>query len=84
MSYHHRDADFWRKYELPEPEAAPHGTEEEILSNMKQLVPNSWKLEGNKLVGKTEMGTLVQYIPTDYILEGSTSDGLPKFKRIVL
>ncbi len=82
--YFHPQADFWRKYELPEPEAIPHGTPDDISNEMKKLMPSSWHLQGNKLIGKTEMGTLVQTIPTDYILTGTDSSGLPVFTKVVL
>ena len=51
---------------------------------MKQLKPNSWKLEGNKLIGETEYGPLVQFIPTDRVLTGTDDNGLPIFKQIVI
>lgn len=82
--YYHPDTDYWREYEIKPPEATAHGTEEEILSNLKQLKPNTWHLEGNKLIGMTEMGKLVQFIPTDYICTGTDSNGLPKLQRVVL
>lgn len=82
--YYHPDTDAMRKLDVALPTADSHGTEQEIQENMKQLLPNSWKLEGNRLIGKTELGNLVQTIPTDYILEGTDSEGLPKFRKIVL
>ena len=81
--YFHPQADFWRKYELPEPEATPHGTPDDISSEMKKLMPDSWHLQGNKLIGKTEMGTLVQTIDPAYILVGTDDKGLPIFKQVV-
>lgn len=80
--YHHPQEDFFRKLNVPLPSATPHFSEDEILSNMKQLKPNTWKLEGNRLIGKTELGTLVQTIPTDVVLTGTDSNGLPVFKKI--
>lgn len=82
--YYHPDTDAFRKLDLDPPEATPHGTPDDITENMKQLMPNSWHLEGNKLIGKTEMGTLVQTIDPAYILEGTDSNGLPKFRRVIL
>ena len=63
------------------PSVEPHGTEEDIKSKLKQLLPYKWHLEGNKLYGQTDMGTLVQYIPTDYILVGE-DNGLPKLVKV--
>ena len=66
------------------PSSEPHGTEEDIRNNMKQLLPNQWRLEGNILKGKTQMGELVQRIPTDYILKGTDERGLPILEKIKL
>ena len=61
-----------------------HGTEDDIRANLKELRPKSWRLEGNRLIGETEMGPLVQMIPTDYILKGTDDKGLPILEKIVL
>ena len=61
-----------------------HGTEADIQNNMKKLMPNSWRMEGNQLIGMTDVGELRQTISTDYILEGTDEAGLPKFKKVVL
>lgn len=66
------------------PEHLPHGTPDIIRENMRRLKPNSWKLAGNKLIGETEMGPLVQFIPTNYICVGTDEDGLPKLQKISL
>lgn len=85
QSYHHPDEDFFRKVlDAPPPTISEHGTEEDVRANMKQLLPSSWRLEGNQLVGMTEMGELRQTIPTDHILIGTDDKGLPIFHRIVL
>lgn len=82
--YYHPDSDFIRKLGGTPPQSFTHITEEEIKENMKQLKPNSWKLEGNKLIGETEYGPLVQFIPTDRVLTGTDDNGLPIFKQIVI
>lgn len=64
------------------PEHIPHGTPDVIQDNIRHLRPHSWRLEGNQLIGKTDMGPLVQTISTDYICMGSDENGLPIFKRI--
>jgi len=79
--YYHPQTDQYRKWGLEPPETIPHGTEGEIKEKLTRLKPNSWRLEGNKLIGETEMGPLVNFIPTDYILTG-TKNGLPIFKKI--
>jgi hypothetical protein len=49
---------------------------------MRELLPHTWKLEGNKLTGMTEMGPLVQMIPTDYVLKGMDDSGKPIFAKV--
>lgn len=62
-----------------------HGISSDNLhEHMRQLLPHSWKLEGNLLSGMTDMGPLVQTIPTDYILTGTDDRGLPVFEKVVL
>lgn len=80
--YYHPDHDFWAKRKLPVPSVEMHGTEEDISAHMTKLKPTMWKLEGNKLIGETEMGQLVNFIPSNYILLGTGEDGLPILKEI--
>ena len=82
--YYHPDTDFIRKLGAAPPVAIPHLTEEELAENMKQFKPNEWRLEGNKLIGETEIGTLVQFIPTDVVLTGTDENGLPTFRKVVV
>lgn len=83
--YYHPDSDYYRKkLGVEPPKATPHVTEEEMANNMQRLMPNSWTLEGNELVGMTEMGELRQTIPTDYICTGTDDKGLPILKKVVL
>ena len=70
--------------DVPLPEAHPHGTDDDIRNNMNRPLPNSWKLEGNQLKGMTDMGELVQTIPTNKILVGVDKKGLPIFRDIVV
>lgn len=75
---------FYRKHGKAPPKHWEHGTEQEIRENMVRLRPGSWRLEGNQLIGQTELGTLVQTVPSDVILVGTDDDGLPMFKRVIL
>jgi hypothetical protein len=79
-----RIAAFYRKHGKEPPKSFSHGTEAEIQENLQLLKPNSWRLEGNQLIGETELGPLVQTIPTDRILVGTDDDGLPVFRKVVL
>lgn len=62
----------------------PHGTDDEIRSNMKQLKPTNWRQEGNELIADTELGPLINYLPTDMILTGVDEQGLPILQKIKL
>ena len=67
------------------PGTTAHGvTSDNINEHMRKLMPNKWRLEGNKLIGETEMGPLVQTIPTDVILAGTDDKGLPIFAQVKL
>lgn len=80
-----KELQFYDKHNKQRPSHAQHGVSPDNLSeHMRQLKPNKWKLHGNVLTGETDMGTLSQTIPTDYILTHTDEDGLPVFKKIVL
>ena len=64
------------------PTHSAHMTDEQIQEHSKKLLPRSWKLEGNKLKGQTDMGELVLFIGTDYILTGTDEQGLPILKKV--
>lgn len=74
-----REFESWRK---PLPSIKAHGYPDEIRENLKQMKPKTWKLQGNKLTGETEIGELAQFIPTNYVLLKTDEDGLPVFKKI--
>ena len=75
---------FYKKHGKAPPKHFEHGTEAEIQENMVRLRPGTWRLEGNQLIGQTEMGPLRQTIPTDVILVGTDDDGRPRFRKVVL
>lgn len=72
----------FEKWNQPPPKVFHHGTEDEIKTNMTALKPDSWVLEGNKLTTQTEVGPLVQFIPTSHIMTGTDKKGMPVFKKI--
>lgn len=71
------------KHGVKRPDNIPHVHEADIEKNMQRLMPHSWKLEGNKLIGMTDVGPLVQFIDPNYILTGTDDKGLPMFKKVV-
>lgn len=76
---------WYDKVNKARPTHIPHGiNSEDVGDHMRELKPHSWRLEGNKLIGETDMGPLVQMIPTDYICTGTDDKGLPVLKKVVL
>jgi len=76
---------WFNRMNVPEPVHLEHGIDtKDISKNLKRLNTTNWKLEGNTLTAETEMGKLVQKIPTDYVLIGEDSEGLPILKKIVV
>lgn len=84
MNEEERIARFYQKHGVAPPSRDKHGTEDDIKASMQRLKPNEWYLEGNKLIGRTDMGILAQYIPPDYICVGTDDNGLPKLQKVVL
>lgn len=87
--YYHPDSDYFRKtLNAPIPTAESHEVvdtfENPLSDRLSQLLPNSWRLEGNELIGQTELGELRQRISTDYVLVSTDAKGLPVFKKVLL
>lgn len=69
------------------PTVHEHGvTRQDILDYLaaNPLQITDWHMEGNKLIGDTEFGPFVQFLPTDYILSGIDEKGLPILTKVVL
>jgi len=82
MQYQHPDNEFLSKLDAAPAYTSPHGTDEDIREKLKPLSTTKWRLEGNILKCKTDMGELVQRIPTNQILVGIDKNNLPVFKTI--
>lgn len=87
--YYHPDSDYYRKVlDATPPSAESHEVvdtfEHPLSERLIRLMPNSWHLEGNELIGQTEQGELRQRIDPAYILTGTDAQGLPQFRKIVL
>ena len=79
-----KDFDYWN---IPRPSQDRHGTdslEKPISDNLRSSNPRNWRQQGNQLIADTDLGTLVQTIPADRLLDGIDKNGLPKFKKVVL
>jgi len=72
----------FQKWNKKPPTSKDHGTEDEIADKMERLMPETWRQEGNLLIGETKVGKLVQRVPVDRILVGTDEDGMPKFEKI--
>ena len=80
-----KELEFYDRHNKQRPSHIQHGVSpDNINEHMRKLQPRSWKLHGNVLTGMTDMGPLVQTIPTDYILTGTDDEGLPVFTKVKL
>lgn len=77
------EKEMYSRWGKAEPTHEPHGTADEIAENMIELRPTKWRQEGNKLIGDTKMGKVVNIIPTDVMLRGTDKDGLPILEKMV-
>lgn len=68
---------------LVPPEHISHEmTPEDISDKVEPINPRNWHAEGNRLMCDTDMGLLVQLIPTDHIFTGTDAKGLPTFRKV--
>lgn len=81
-----KELSFYDRHGKQRPIHADHGEdtwEHPASERLERLQCTNWQLEGNKLTCDTNNGKLVQYIPPNYILDG-TENGLPRLKKIDL
>lgn len=75
--------DWFNRHGLTPPSHTSHGaTPDDIRDKLRPLHVRSWRLEGNRLVAKTDMGDVVNYIDPRYIMTGVDANNLPVFKRL--
>lgn len=80
--YSEKELEQFDRWNVPRPSHLPHGTDEDIRKNLKPMKAMSWRLEGNKLIAETEFGPVVNFLPTEYIMEGIDEKGLPKLRKL--
>lgn len=81
--YYHPQTDFFVKRNLPPPTTVSHGLEDDIREKVTSVNPINWRMEGaGKLVADTDVGRLVQFVPTDLICTGTDSQGKPILAKI--
>jgi len=67
------------------PEHAEHGSADDISKNLKSVNARNWRMRGaGLLVADTDMGELVQMIPTDYVCHGTDDEGHPVLAKVVM
>lgn len=65
------------------PSSTPHGVKlDDLGDRLRPLKARSWKLEGNRLIAKTDLGDVVNYIDPGVIMTGVDERNLPVFKRL--
>jgi len=80
--YFHPQTDFFNKYKLTPPETVSHGTEDDISKKVTKLECRNWRLEGNRLIADTDMGPLVNIIPSNFIMTGVDNENMPVLEEI--
>lgn len=55
----------------------PHGTDQEIRDQLVPMKITKWRQEGNKLIGESDVGRVVNPIPTNMMLKGTDDKGMP-------
>jgi hypothetical protein len=66
------------------PKHFEHGSDADIRAMMVKAIPIRWFQRGNELVADTELGELVNFIPTDMQLIGVDKDNMPILKKLAL
>lgn len=78
------DDKFYQRRGLAPPLHLPHDlTPEDISKRVQPINPRNWRAQGNRLIADTDLGPLVQFIPTDYIFTGVDEANLPTFRKVV-
>jgi hypothetical protein len=64
------------------PEHLAHGTDEDIRAHLQIVKPIRWFQRGNELVAETDLGEVVNFLPTNYMLSGTDRDNRPILIKI--
>jgi hypothetical protein len=76
------DDKWYEKKGVTPPSHQPHLTLDDLTARLTPLKLHSWRQDGNKLIGQSEMGEVVNFLPTDVMLTGTDDKGLPVFKKV--
>lgn len=66
----------------PAPSKEGHGTEQDILENLKPVKLTNWRLQGNVLMADSDLGPYAHRIPSDLIMRGTDLQGLPILTKV--
>jgi len=64
------EIDQFKEWGVPLPTRDVHIKDEDIAKNMEKAEVKSWRQEGNKLIAETQLGDVVNFLPTDTMLTG--------------
>lgn len=76
--------ELFKNWQLPLPTRELHGTPDDIRGNLKSINPRNWRQQGDKLIAETDIGPLINFLPTNIQLQGTDEDGLPTFKKLMV
>jgi hypothetical protein len=78
-----KDDAWFHKQGVAPPERIQHDlTPDDIQERVQSINPKNYRAEGDRLIADTDVGTLVQYIPTTHIFTGTDENGLPTFRKL--
>lgn len=64
------------------PQSFPHGTDDDIRKHMQVATAKRWFQRGNELVAETDLGEVINFLPTDIMLKGTDDNGLPILEKL--
>lgn len=70
----------FKDWGVPLPTRDAHVKDGEQVFEKPQLT--NWRMQGNVLKADSVLGTHGWYLPTDYILDGTDENNLPKLRKL--
>lgn len=84
-----KELEWYDRHSKPRPSHEEHGVSDTFENPLSEFVkkyypahPRNWHMEGNILHCDTDFGPFTQTMPTNLILIGTDSAGLPIFKQL--
>jgi hypothetical protein len=83
VNQNNKDDRWYTSRGLTPPEHISHGlTVDDISKRVVNVNARNWRAEGNRLIADTDVGPLIQFIPTSHIFTGIDDQGLPTFRKL--